>query len=107
MLQPIPLKALIHSVVHSKVSSTSRGKNYGIPVSLNNVLVQDKTIRQNTTSGYSVVNGALMFWDATYSTDCDFSVGDMITFNGVDRFIIDIMDATTTHGIHHKELTLL
>lgn len=103
----IPIRALIHTVTVSKLITGARGKTYQAPVAVSRVLVQDKTIRQGTTAGYTLINGSLMFWDAQQSDKYDFTVGDRITFNGVDRFIDSIIDATTPQGIHHKELMLL
>lgn len=113
MLKPIPLRALIDSVVHSPLTQGSRSNTYGPEATLTKVLVQNKNIRTSVDGSYIVTAGALMFWDVTYSDDATFNVGDRITYtdkasgDSVERYIMDILPAQTNEGLHHLELTLV
>jgi len=106
MLAPIPKQALIDTVAHKVMTQGTRGKTYS-SATISNVLVQDKVVRQNINGNTLVVSNALMFWDARHSTSATFNIGDKITYNGVDKFIVDVVYAKTTEGIHHVELMLL
>lgn len=113
MLNPIPLKALIDTVVHSPLVQSARGDDYTPDSTLENVLVQNKNIRTLVNGSYIMTSGALMFWDATYSSEASFDVGDKIKYTDkatnqdVERYVTDITVAQTHLGLHHLELTLV
>jgi hypothetical protein len=102
MAKPIKKSLLIHNIVVVSNDDDGKGPNT-VSIPINYVRFENTTKQVKNNAGEIVASAGMFFWDNTHSTQYDFKLNDVITFDGVEYTIIQI-DDLIAYGLTHKEI---
>src|SRR5690625_4911792 len=114
MIRPLPKSWLIHEIQYEKYTGNrdSYGNYiYDDPITIKFVRVDNETVFSRDTTHTKIVANAVIFVDATHSTNLPerFVEESKITFNGKEYIIKKVIDCyyPNKNEIRHYELEVI
>lgn len=107
MARPIRRDLLIHAATyHSKGLPDMWGDDNSIETDLRYIRLEPKT---KLTRGISnqVDSDTTLYWDATFSTPCEFEIEGKVNWNGREYSVVAIDEYYDRVKLHHLEVRLI